>query len=469
MNRNSLTRSRMPLRFAAAFFAVILLVCCLFPGAAALSDPAPQAEAVYLADPESGFVLYEKNADEKRFPASTTKIMTALLTLENVDDLNTLVEVTEEDFNGVESDSSKAGFKVGEQVPVIDLLYGLMLPSGNEAANTLARYVGGSVDKFVEMMNDRAKELGCENTHFMNPNGLHNEDHYTTARDLYTITQRAMQDETFQLIVNTAQKTLSKNNMTSERGGKPLKVYTTNMLIFSRHQTAYYYAYAKGIKTGHTSQAGYCLVAAAEKKGGKLISVMLGCERPEGAAQPVTFAETRRMFEWGYENFTNMKLVEKGAEEYSKQISVRLSTEDDKLVLVTQSDLEGTVPKDINLEDLELNYDIPESVDAPVKAGDKLGTLNVQYNGVDYGTVDMVALSDVSRSEVLYYADKIEHFFQSPLFRILVVLIIVLFFAYFGILFYRARRKRLRRQQMMKSRQARYRDYDKRDRDQNGR
>ena len=136
---------------------------------------------------------------------------------------------------------------------------------------------------------------------------------------------------------------------------------------------------------------------------------------------------------------------------------------------MTQSDLEGTVPKDINLEDLELNYDIPESVDAPVKAGDKLGTLNVQYNGVDYGTVDMVALSDVSRSEVLYYADKIEHFFQSPLFRILVVLIIVLFFAYFGILFYRARRKRLRRQQMMKSRQARYRDYDKRDRDQNGR
>ena len=174
-------------------------------------------------------------------------MMTALLTLENVDDLNTLVEVTEEDFPCVESISPKPDSEIG--MPVIDLLYGLMLPSGNEAANTLARYVGGSADKFVEMMNDRAKELGCENTHFMNPNGLHNEDHYTTARDLYTITQRAMQDETFQLIVNTAQKTLSKNNMTSERGGKPLKVYTTNMLIFSRHQTAYYYAYAKGIKT----------------------------------------------------------------------------------------------------------------------------------------------------------------------------------------------------------------------------
>lgn len=469
MKFNILTRSGAPKRFASAFFAVMLLVCCLLPGAAALTDPAPQAEAAFLADPESGFVLYEKNADEKRFPASTTKIMTALLVLENVDDLNKLVEVTEEDFEGVEADASKAGFKPGEQVPVIDLLYGLMLPSGNEAANTLARYVGGSVKDFVKMMNDRAKKLGCKNTHFVNPNGLHDDDHYTTARDLYKITQRAMQDETFQLIVNTAQKTLSKTNMTPERGGKPLKVFTTNMLIFSRHQPAYYYAYAKGIKTGHTSQAGYCLVSAAEKKGGKLISVMLGCERPEGAAQAVTFAESRRMFEWGYENFTNMKLIEKGNEAQNKQIPVRLSTEVDQLVLVTESDLEGTVPKDINLDDLELNYDIPKSVDAPIQAGDKLGTLNVRYNGVDYGTVNMIALSNVSRSEVLYFADKIEHFFQSPLFRFLVLLIIVLFFAYFFILFYRARRRRLRRRQMMKSKQARYRDYDKRDRDQHDR
>lgn len=463
------TRRGAPTRFAAAFLTVLLLLCCVLPGAAALEDPAPQCEAAFLADPESDFVLYEKNADEKRYPASTTKIMTALLTLENVDNLDTLVEVTEEDFEGVENDSSKAGFKIGEQVPVIDLLYGLLLPSGNEAANTLARYVGGSTQDFVKMMNQRAKELGCTNTHFANPNGLHDDDHYTTARDLYKITQQAMKDETFQLIANTAQKTLSSTNMTSERGGKPLKVFTTNMLIFSRNQPTYYYAYAKGIKTGHTSQAGYCLVAAAEKKGGKLISVMLGCEKPQGAAQPVTFAETKRMFEWGYDNFTSMKLIEKGNDQQKKQIEVRLSTEADQLVLVTESDLHGTVPKDINLEDLELTYDIPESVDAPIQAGDKLGTLNVRYNGVDYGTVNMVALSSVSRSEVLYYADKIEHFFQSPLFRFLVLLIIVLFILYFFILFYRARRRRIRRRQMMKSKQARYREYEKRDNDEHNR
>ena len=136
---------------------------------------------------------------------------------------------------------------------------------------------------------------------------------------------------------------------------------------------------------------------------------------------------------------------------------------------MTESDLKGTVPKDINLDDLELTYHVPDSVDAPVKAGDKIGTLDVKYNGVDYGQVNLVALSDVSRSEVLYYADKIEHFFQSTLFRVLVLLIILLFFGYFFLLFYRARRRRLRRQQMMKSKQARYREYDKRDRDEHDR
>ena len=455
-------------RFTAAFLTVLTLVCLLPPAARALEDPAPQAEAAFLADPESDFILYEKNADEKQYPASTTKIMTALLTLENTDDLNETVEVTEEDFTGVDKDSSKAGFMVGEKVPVIDLLYGLLLPSGNEAANTLARHVGGSVDDFVKMMNQRAKELGCKNTHFVNPNGLHDDDHYTTARDLYKITQQAMKDETFQDIVSTAQKTLSETNMTPTRG-KALKVYTTNMLIFSRHQTQYYYAFANGIKTGHTSQAGYCLVASAEKKGGQLISILLGCEKPQGAAQPVTFSETRRMFQWGYDNFTNMTLVEKGDQKRSKKIDVRLSTETDSLVLVTESDLKGTVPTDINLDDLELTYHVPDSVDAPVKAGDKIGTLDVKYNGVDYGQVDLVALSDVSRSEVLYYADKIEHFFQSTLFRVLVLLIILLFFGYFFLLFYRARRRRLRRKQMMKSKQARYREYDKRDRDEHDR
>lgn len=450
-------------RLTTALLMLLVLTSCLIPSAFALEDPDPQAQAAILADPESNFVLYEKNADQKQYPASTTKIMTALLTLENVDDLNTLVEVTEEDFDGVDVDSSKAGFMVGEQVPVIDLLYGLMLPSGNEAANTLARYVGGgSIKEFVKMMNKRARALGCKNTHFANPNGLHDDNHYTTARDLYTIAQKAMENETFQDIVSTAQKTLSETNKTSERGGKALKVFTTNMLIFSRNQPQYFYTYAKGIKTGHTSQAGYCLVAAAQKGDGWLLSVVMGCEKPKGAAQPVTFAETKKLFQWGYENFESQELVKKG--DNVKQIEVRLSTEADKIVLATADSLSGTVPKDIDLTQVERKIDVPDSVDAPIKAGDKIGSMSVSYNGVDYGSVDLIALSDVSRSEVLYYADKIQNFFQGGLFKLLVLAIILLFFLYFVLLMLRARHKRRRREKMMKSKQARYREYDKRDR-----
>lgn len=449
---------RMRRRFAAAFLTLLMLCTMLMPGAAALDDPAPQAEAAFLADPQSGFVLYEKNADEKRFPASTTKIMTALVVLSNVSDLDRKVTVTEEDFEGVTWDSSKAGFVVGEEVPVIDLLYGLMLSSGNEAANTLARFVGGSVEGFAEMMNAKADELGCTGTRFVNPNGLHDDNHYTTARDLFLITAAAMENETFALIADTAQKTLSETNMVAAHpNGQPLKVLTTNMLIF-RKSDPLYYGYARGVKTGHTSQAGYCLVAAAEKKDSTLISVLLGCEKPEGASSPLTFSETRRLFEWGFTNFTGMTLVEQG--ETVTQRPIRLSTDTDQLVLTTKTALSGTVPIDINIDDVQRTLHLPDDLVAPVQAGDVIGTMDVSYGGVDYGSVELVALTDVSLSEVLYYADKIEHFFQGSLFKLLVLVIVAVLLLYFLILVFRGHRRRKKREQMMRSRYSRHRDRD---------
>ena len=170
--------------------------------------------------------LYEKNAEERRYPASTTKIMTALIVLDNVQDLEQKVTVLEEDFNGIPSDGSMAGFVVRRGSPVIDLLYGLMLPSGNEAANTLARFVGGSIPEFVKKMNARATDLGCTDTHFVNPNGLHDDNHYTTAHDLFRITQEAMKNETFAMIANTAQKNLSVTNKVSEHQHGKKSVHT---------------------------------------------------------------------------------------------------------------------------------------------------------------------------------------------------------------------------------------------------
>ena len=212
------------------------------------SDAMPEftadAKAAILINAETGDVLYEKNATEKAYPASTTKIMTALLVLENMQTDDTIT-LTEEDVD-LASGSSNAGLKEGETLTVEDLLYCLMLPSANEAANAFAREIGGSTEGFADMMNKRAKELGCVNTHFVNANGLHDENHYTCAKDLALIAQEAMKHELFATVVNTAQHRLPDTNKQQSR-----IILTTNHLILSRYSDAYYDS-AHGIKTGRT-------------------------------------------------------------------------------------------------------------------------------------------------------------------------------------------------------------------------
>lgn len=437
------------LRRLGALVLAAVLICLSLPTAFAfqLEDPKIDATAALLVNPDTDMVLYEKNADERRYPASTTKIMTALLTLENAN-LDDVVTAEEVDFEHVSWDSSNADIKVGEQVKVIDLLYCLMLPSANEAAYMLARHVGGSAEAFADMMNAKAEELGCTGTHFTNPSGLHDENHYTTARDLYKIAYAAMQNETFAEIANTAQKTISKTNMHEER-----KVFTTNMLTFSSYQP-WYYGYCKGIKTGHTSQAGNCLISYAEKSKSKLYSVVLGCANATDGTVAKSFTETKRLFEWGYENFTSKTLAKKG--DNIAQIGVRLSTDADKLVLTAKRDLNASVPKGLELADMQKDIAAKDEVDAPIRAGDVLGTLTYSYDGVEYGTVELVALNDVEMSKVLYYADKLENFFKTPVFKFILVVLVIFLLLYiiFNMTVGRIRRRRQR--SMMRSRRSRY-------------
>lgn len=419
--------------------------------ALASNSPALDATAALLVSPDSGMVLYSKNADQKRYPASTTKIMTALLTLENVSNLDETVTSEAVDFENVTADSSNAGILLGEQVTVRDLLYALMLPSANEAAYMLARHVGGSWEQFVDMMNDRAAELGCTGTHFCNPCGLHEEDHYTTAYDLYLIAKEAMKDATFRDIVSTVQHRMAKTNLHEER-----IILTTNQLIFSSFQP-WSYANCLGIKTGHTSQAGNCFVGYAEYGDAKLFSVVLGCsdsskEYPSVAA---SFTDTKKLCQWGFENFTSKTLARQGEEvTYTK---VKLSTDTNQLLLTAKADVVALLPKDLDVKELELVEDIPEEVKAPVKAGDPIGTATYRYNGTDYGTVELVALNDISRSTVLFYADKLSTFFQSTVFKILLLAAAAFFILHIftGLVFGGVRRRRRRR-----SSRSRYNDAD---------
>ncbi len=387
-----------------------------------LEDPMIEATAALLVNPDTGMILYEKHADEQRFPASTTKIMTAIVTLENVP-LGDTVTAEASDFKHVTADSSNADIKEGETLTVEDLLYALMLPSANEAAYILARHVGGTWENFVDMMNAKAEDLGCTGTHFSNPCGLHQDDHYTTARDLMKMAEYAMKDDTFKEIANTAQHRMDKTNLHPER-----LIFTTNMLTYSTYQP-WSYAYCNGIKTGHTSQAGNCLVASAEKNRGKLYSVVLGCEdAPNSSSVAKSFTETKRLFEWGFSNFETKTLIKKG--DTVTDIEVRLSADTDRLTLTAKNDLVVSVPTDVELEDMDSRSTVPETKDAPVKAGDVIGSLTYSYEGVDYGTVELVALTDVELSQVLYYADKLENFFKSTIFKGVLVVLGVFFMLY---------------------------------------
>ena len=251
---------------------VIISVSILPTSAISYSnDVKTLSESILLVNMDTGQVVFEKDPDSKRYPASTTKIMTYIVAVENIDDLeNTKIPIKQEvldTLDGTGSSLANLESHVGKTMSAIDLLYSMMVPSGNDASVVLADYIGGgSIEKFVDMMNAKAKELGCENTHFQNPDGLHHEDHYTTARDLYKITTYALTLPKFEKITNTT---------TYYCEGDDYPLITTNYMIDQNRGGEYYYMYANGIKTGTTNEAGRCLVTTATADGYSYMAVLL--------------------------------------------------------------------------------------------------------------------------------------------------------------------------------------------------
>ena len=262
-------------------FLLLILAACLLTGpasAAEVPDPAIQAKAALLVDANTGRMVYGKNEHEELYPASLTKIMTALLTLEAVDGgqltMDQQITATESALEGLAADGSTAGIQAGEVLTVEQLLECMLIVSANEACNILAEQVSGSVDAFVDAMNAKAEALGCEGTHFVNATGLHDSQHYTTAWDLYLITKEAMKHEDFMRICDTARATIPATNLSEERN-----LYTTNYLIDTWRSLGYIYSNAHGIKTGSTDEAGHCLVSSATEGSLSFISVALGGPR----------------------------------------------------------------------------------------------------------------------------------------------------------------------------------------------
>ena len=410
-----------------------------------------KAKAAILLDMNTGRTIYEKNIDERVYPASLTKIMTCLLALEN-GNLSDIVTIGEGAFTGLDGNSSTAGLQVGEQLSLNDLLYGLMISSGNEAANAVAEHIAGSVSDFVRMMNERAYQLGCTDTHFANPHGLHDEEHYTTVRDLVTITQAALKSENFKTITNTPRYTLPATNLQPER-----EIKTTNQLIDDSTSNSFYYKRAIGIKTGFTSHAGRCIISCAKGDGMYFLAVICGADTTvleSGDVQMENFPECIRLFNYGFDQFTYVTVI---SPLYPlAQITVNNSAASQVVSLAPAQEIRLLLPKKYDPELLTVDPEpSAQSVDAPVYSGDVLGSVSVSYDGELLGTSDLLAINDVAKSDMSAAAAGTTSYIQSNWWKWVIFVIVLAIAACFVLLvLVQIRRVRARRTRMEQRRRA---------------
>ena len=352
------------------------------------------AEAALLVEVSTGKIIYEKNSKKEMYPASTTKILTGILVIENCN-LDDIVTVSETALSNIPSGYVTAHLQVGEELTVRDLLYTLMIPSANDSAYVLAEYVGGSIDGFSEMMNKKAKEIGCTNTHFVNPNGIHADNHITTAYDLYLIANYAMKNDTFRKIVSTTKYVLPTTNKYSNTD----RIFSTTNELLNRNSKNYYYENTIGIKTGFTSQAGNCLVSASSKDGVEYIAVVLNSGQTASNLNG-RYIDSKSLFEYGYENYKFSKFKEKNS--IIDTIEIKNATKDTRnLNLVIDKDIAVYHNKEINLETIPSTITLQENIVAPIEAGTKLGSVSFNIDGLKY-EAQLLAESNVEKDMTLY-------------------------------------------------------------------
>ena len=300
---------------AACLILTIISAVCLGKVDVKAADYWPDAPetlspSVILMEESTGTILYEKNMDEAHYPASITKIMTTLLALEN-GNLSDMVTFSDDAINNTEGSGIARDY--GEQMTLEQCLYGVMLESANECAYAVAEHVGGTVENFVDMMNAKAKELGCTNTHFANPHGLQDENHYTTAHDMALIAQAAYQNETFRIIIGTKMYTIPPTNKHAEE--TVLRNHHDMLCTYHNANRKYLYPYCVGGKTGYTATANSTLVTYAEKDGMTLICVVMNTQSPN------QFIDTVNLFDYAFDNFQVLNVAENDTD-YSAETTV---------------------------------------------------------------------------------------------------------------------------------------------------
>ena len=338
------------------------------------------AKGMVVIEGNTNTILYSNNCDMQLPMASTTKIMTALICIENCDNLDEIIVVSD---NSVGIEGTSIYLKYNEEIAIIDLLYGLMLASGNDCAMAIAMHIAGSEDAFVELMNNKVDELNLQNTHFSNPHGLDEDDHYTTAYDLAIITAYAMKNADFRNIASTKRYTIDSTNVS-----EPRYLKHKNRLMFEDDNCV-------GVKTGFTDNAKRCLVSAYEYDGMMIISVVLNC-------QPM-FEECDRLTNLVKENYVMKQFVKP----YSYVSSVEVNSSDKNQVgLITIRGFEIPILKS-ELEYYSVEYDLPETITAPIELNEPLGSVVVLYNSDVIYSDKLYSIEQLDNTDLKYQIDKI--------------------------------------------------------------
>lgn len=424
-----------------------------FAGAGVVDAPEVTARNVLLLDMDTGVVYFSRDPDAKAYPASLTKILTVLLAVEAVErgDLDLKDEITagKDCLDGMDEQSSTAGIVPGEKMTLENYLYCAMISSANEACNVIASTVSGSIEEFVELMNARAEELGCKGSHFVNPHGMPDDDHYTTASDLAIITREAMQHELFATICNTIERTIPSTNKSDTR-----ELQNTNGLINKNSvmYPGYYYEPAAGVKTGHTSKAGYCLISTASQEDVHLLCIVLGAdegERANGTPEYHSFTDTVTLYRWVFDNFSRQTIL--GSTELVGSVHVEMGSDTDSVALRPESDIVAILPNGVNPNEYERKITVYSERDnttltAPISAGDVLGEVSIEKDGVVYGTAKLVASVDVAVARGAVLRSGLRAFFAHPVvLAVLAVIVLVIVLYIMMLVRYHKRQKARKR------------------------
>ncbi len=434
-------------------FPIILIIFILLTSIFALPVAAYQisgfevtAKSAILLSLDTGEVLYSKNTDDKVYPASLMKLLTAVVIIENTKDLDAEKITMTQDamYDVMGTGAAVLGLKVGEQLTARQALATLLISGGADSTLAVAYHYGGSVEGFMDKINAKAKEIGMKNSHFDNPIGLHSENTFTTVEDLVLLAKYAMKHQIITELAAKSRHDLGETNMSEN-----CRIVTSNLMI--DNTTAYYYTYANGLTTGYTDEAGRCLIATAKYNGYSYMCILMGCKN--NFSNRIEFTEAANLFRWAFNNFKYTTVV--NCEGPVCEMPVRLSSDTDFVSLYAKEPLNSIFPKDADLSTVKVvEHKSSESVDAPVKKGTVLGYAEVIYAEQVIGRVELVAGNDVEASGMLVFGDKVMKFLKSPFFITVVCIVVGAILAFIITCIYLNRNR-------TKKRKVRYIPYDK--------